>query len=624
MTSDGASYLAAMAEPRPLYRVPELATAPVVIVTEGEKAADAARSLGFTVTTSSGGCEAARKSDWTPLAGKHVWILPDHDQAGRKYATEVADTLCRLEPPAIVRVIELPDLPAKGDIVDWIEAHGDAAEPDAMRAELERLGAAAPAWELEEELEPEDLGFRPFPVEALPPAIARITTHVARAIGCDPSFVALPLLTVLGAAIGHTRRLRIKRGWTVPAIIWSVIIGESGTKKTPPFDWVMEPVRRLEKEAHARSVLERKRYEAELECWEREKAAWKSSKSTADPPEKPEPPPALRYLVSDVTLEALAGILRDNPRGVLLAVEELAGWTGSFGRYHTNGTNEQALWLPLYNAMPLFCDRKTGPPGERRIMVPRAGVWIAGTTQPGTLRRILTTEHREAGLAARLLLAWPPRTVKDWSEADVDPELEAELAGIVERLYALHQEPQRDGEPGPLVIEMTPDAKNVYKEFYRRHTREQVALEGDLAAAFSKLEEVAARLALIHHYACVAGDPTRDDPRVVDAASMRAGVTYADWFKHEACRVNELFVESTEDEERRRLVDWIIATGGAVTARDAQRGLRRLRAPGAAEEALEALVAAELGAWTPIPTTERGGQPTRLFTLNRKGSNAAG
>jgi hypothetical protein len=40
-------YIAAMAEPRPLYRLP-VRNAPRVIVTEGEKCADAARSLGFT------------------------------------------------------------------------------------------------------------------------------------------------------------------------------------------------------------------------------------------------------------------------------------------------------------------------------------------------------------------------------------------------------------------------------------------------------------------------------------------------------------------------------------------------------------------------------------------------
>jgi hypothetical protein len=51
--------IGAMPDPRLLYGLPDLAAARRVIVCEGEKAADAARSLGFTATTSAGGSQAA-------------------------------------------------------------------------------------------------------------------------------------------------------------------------------------------------------------------------------------------------------------------------------------------------------------------------------------------------------------------------------------------------------------------------------------------------------------------------------------------------------------------------------------------------------------------------------------
>jgi len=138
----GGWHIAAMAEPRPLYRLPEVRNAPRVIVTEGEKCADAARSLGFVATTSAGGSQAAKKTDWRPLAGREVWILPDHDEPGRKYAETVAGILVKLTPAPVVRIVSLPGLPEHGDIVDWIDGHGDAAEPDGMRAEIEALTRA--------------------------------------------------------------------------------------------------------------------------------------------------------------------------------------------------------------------------------------------------------------------------------------------------------------------------------------------------------------------------------------------------------------------------------------------------------------------------------------------------
>ena len=63
-----------------------------VVVTEGERAADAAAR--FFPSRSRRHRAAARKrrnkSDWTPLAGRRVLIWPDNDEAGGKYAREVS------------------------------------------------------------------------------------------------------------------------------------------------------------------------------------------------------------------------------------------------------------------------------------------------------------------------------------------------------------------------------------------------------------------------------------------------------------------------------------------------------------------------------------------------------
>jgi 5S rRNA maturation endonuclease (ribonuclease M5) len=112
------------AGPLPLYRLPELTTSKVVFVVEGEKCADALRAIGVPATTSPHGAASAEKSDWAPLAGKAVVILPDNDDAGRKYARDVARLLVKLDPPALVKIVELPGVPAGGDIVEYLAAGG--------------------------------------------------------------------------------------------------------------------------------------------------------------------------------------------------------------------------------------------------------------------------------------------------------------------------------------------------------------------------------------------------------------------------------------------------------------------------------------------------------------------
>jgi putative DNA primase/helicase len=83
--------------PRPLYSLDRLAAHPdaPAVVCEGEKSADAAaaifpKSVG---TTSLGGCASASKAEWTPLAGRRVLLWPDADEAGTKYASDVAHIL---------------------------------------------------------------------------------------------------------------------------------------------------------------------------------------------------------------------------------------------------------------------------------------------------------------------------------------------------------------------------------------------------------------------------------------------------------------------------------------------------------------------------------------------------
>jgi hypothetical protein len=460
----------------------------------------------------------------------------------------------------------------------------------------------------------DDLAYRPFPVGALPEPIGGFVDAGARAIGCDPSYLALPLLTAIGAAVGNTRRLQLKRGWSAPPILWGAIVGESGTAKTPAFRLVMRPVRERQRQAMARHAEAMQQYEADLARYERDMAAWRRTRADDDPPDRPEEPVCERYIVSDTTVEALAPILLGNPRGVLLARDELAGWIGSFDRYAkaTRAGADAANWLSMYNAESIIVDRKTGVP--RTIYVPQAAVCVTGGIQPAILRRALAQEHRDSGLAARLLLAYPPRRPKRWTECDIDPSAEAELVRLVDRLYGLRATTGDDGEPRPVLVRLDGAAKAAWTAYYDAHAVEQADLAGDMAAAWSKLEEYAARLALVLHYVRWAAGDVADETRL-DAESMDAGIALAKWFKGEARRVYAMLDESDTERDQRRLVDWIERRGGTVTAREVQTGCRWLRQPGAAEAALEALVRAGRGSWRQLSSTTRGGRPACEFVL---------
>ena len=603
-----------MRAPRPLYRLPDLAGADRVYITEGEKAADAACSIGLTATTSAHGSQSPDKTDWTPLAGKECVILPDHDEPGREYADRVAAILTQLTPPATVRVVGLPDLPDSGDMADWVAARLDAT-PGALRKQVEDLANSTQPMHAEEPTAGIEQ-FKPFPTDWLPEPVQSFVVKGAAAIGCDSSYLALPLLTALAAAIGNARRIQLKQGWSAPAIIWTAIVGESGTAKTPAFKLVMQPVRNRQRKSLEFHDSAMEDYKSDLAIYDKQFSAWKrDQKTSGPPPQKPEPPQAERFIVSDVTVEAIAPLLQANPRGLLLSRDELAGWIGSFDRYTGGkGSADAAHWLSMHNGEEIVVDRKTGNPPT--ICVPMASVSVTGGIQPAILDRALGIEHRESGLAARMLLTCPPRKPKRWTEADIDPADEAVLARLFDRLYQLQFSQVENGNLQPVVIGMLPDAKLAWTEFYNQHAQEQIDLSGDLSAAWSKLEEYAARLALVIHYVrWAAGDAEAQIADAIDAESMRAGIGLAQWFKAETRRVYALLSESDEDHDQRRLIEWIELKGKSVTAREVQQGNRQYTTSEAAEAALERLRKREAGYWESSPPGKRG-KPTRRFILS--------
>lgn len=114
-----------------LYHLPEVVTAKQVIVCEGEKDVDNLRAaIGgdrealfshLAVTTAPRG--AGKWSDDFSLyfVGKQILILPDNDDPGRTHASDVAASAYRYAQG--VKILQLPDLPEKGDVSDYLQTH---------------------------------------------------------------------------------------------------------------------------------------------------------------------------------------------------------------------------------------------------------------------------------------------------------------------------------------------------------------------------------------------------------------------------------------------------------------------------------------------------------------------
>jgi hypothetical protein len=109
---------------RVLYNLPDVLrsvhSGSTVFLVEGEKDADRLVAEGLTATTTAGGAKGWRSEYAASLTDADVVILPDNDQAGRKYAGAAAASLAGVAKR--VRILTLPELPEKGDVSDWLDA----------------------------------------------------------------------------------------------------------------------------------------------------------------------------------------------------------------------------------------------------------------------------------------------------------------------------------------------------------------------------------------------------------------------------------------------------------------------------------------------------------------------
>jgi replicative DNA helicase len=135
---------------RVLYRLTEVLKAETVWVVEGEKDVHTLEGAGLVATTNSGGASQKWQAEWTAaLAGKHVIVIPDNDEPGKKHGAAVVKELT-----GKAADVTLVELPVGKDVTEYFAAGKGLSDLEAMvseirlaktRDELERRGLLDPA-----------------------------------------------------------------------------------------------------------------------------------------------------------------------------------------------------------------------------------------------------------------------------------------------------------------------------------------------------------------------------------------------------------------------------------------------------------------------------------------------
>ncbi|MDX1965347.1 MAG: DUF3987 domain-containing protein [Pirellulales bacterium] len=493
-------------------------------------------------------------------------------------------------------------------------AHSQHERHFALLRNVEQNKLGQPLAELPPDSSPRKarplLGWEPFPVDALPGTVRDYVAAGAESIGCDPAFIALPMLAALGGLCGGAVRLRLKDSWHVSPSIWAVVVAESGSQKSPGWKLATAPLSAIERRLAIENQQAERAHEEQQMLYARNLRAFHAGKLSS-PGEQPSEPAPRRLVVADCTIEALAPILAANPRGLLLSRDELNGWLCGFDKYsNSRGGADASAWLSIYSNADFTVDRKSGKP--RTLYVQNPVVSICGTIQPRTLTQALGSEHRENGLLARFLVAAPPSSPRVWRDADLPASLSGPMQALAERLHSFN--PHNSGEEfRPATLELDGAARRRWIQFYNEHGQAMDGLSGDLRAAYSKLEETAARIALLLHLT-VWADEGGGTIGLLDSGVVGGAVEIVKWARRETARVYGLLHETDSERETRQIVEIVQRHGGELSARDLMRASPQ-QFPKAtdAERMLSRLAREGLGDWA----TRQGetGRPARVFRM---------
>lgn len=504
------------AEPRPLFGLDVLVQADIaraVFIVEGEKDAAALQSLGLVAVTSQGGSKAAAKSDWEPLDGRgRVYLMPDNDAPGEGYAEAIASILKGFSKQPEVIIVRLPDLPAGGDVVDWISARipqwdgfepvpDSGADTAALLAEFQTVvqtysepvpiewrGLPATATDWQAPISLQSASLPPWPDDVFPTPIQAFVSGLAVSTETPPELSALMVLAALSAAAQGKYRVRVKSDYFEPVNVWTCAGLPPGSRKTavqgaataPLSAWekvqrdIAEPAIKQAQSNHA-TLTERigqlRKLAGKAKGAEFEQLKKEIAQLEADLPEIPTAP---QVWAQDVTPENLGTIMADNGERMAILSDESGIFDILAGRY-SGGIPNLDLFLQGHAGSPVRVNRGSRPP----VFMQYPALTFGLSPQPDVLRGLTEKpSFRGRGLLGRFLYALPASNLgyRTLDARPMLPDTRARYEGILSAM--LNQEPASDetGNPCPHILMLSSEALQAWQTF--AHKVEAMQREG--------------------------------------------------------------------------------------------------------------------------------------------------
>ncbi len=444
----------------------------------------------------------------------------------------------------------------------------------------------------------------------LPKSISEGVVDIAERLSCEVDYVAVAVLagagTVLGNRIGILPR-EFDESWVVHSGFWGGIVGSPGSKKTPALTAALKPIQHLEEQAAVK-------YKHDYAQYKKDKAAFDSAmkKPKGATPEEPVEPVKKRYLVNDVTYQALGEILSNNPQGILALSDELSGLLQSLDSQGQEAA--RGFFLSGWGGNGSYTFDRIA---RGSITLNRYLLAVFGGFQPDRIKSYVQSAQsgssKNDGLLQRFqLLVWPDQNesidLVDRPENKVALEkMYAAVTKLKDINSAYFSEAIVDHR-GVVLLHFSPEAQILFNKWFVKNEAmlRKTTLTSSENSHFSKYRSLIPGLALLYH-------SLDGHSGAVCVQCLEASLRFASYLKSHANRIYAS-VHGHDAAPARALASKLLA--GAIEDGFTQRNLihkgwANLSKDWQAKLALDSLV--ELGWLTEMLTENVGRKTTRYW-----------
>jgi len=590
---------------RVLYRLQELikGSDPVFVV-EGEKDADRLIKLGLTATTNPGGSGKWRQEYGEFLRNRDVVIVPDNDPPGKEHGQKVANSLAGKAKR--VKVLDLPGLPEKGDVSDWLDKGGN-------KETLLRLVEEAAEWQPSKKIEiVDDSKFEPITkaidldYDIFPSFLRGLLAMISPTTLAPDEFIVTALLTSLSSAIGTRAYIQLGRRVYYPCIWAMLIAGSSDYFKSTAIREGRSFILKRDKEYE--SI-----YRQAWQDYQRELKSYKRSSREQDA-EATEPTPPIRREIDfsdDETLESFYQTLHDNPDGGLLAFDEIGYWIESFDKYRS-GRGEKRRWLTIYDCHPIKYKRKAD---KTHLVIDKPFVSIAGGITANTFNTLFRggTSDIENGFLPRFIFCKTPRlTKKDDSffRPDIDSTKWEQADEIFKRVTGLR----------PGAVAPSQKGLEMLNEWYRQHQaqKKDPFYPEELSPFWRRLEGYLLKFALIiHQFKRAAGEESNN---IISVQTLGEAMALTEYYKGQARPIVRGLCQGKVARFFDDLMALLKKLGGSATIREIQQGKAYWRGRG--DDLKEVLGKMEAEGLVELEEYTSGGRTALRAALTQRNGNS--